>query len=114
MSKAHGFISRNLLVGMTLIVIGIAAGGLFTAEWNWTPASNAQNVAPPVNNRFASFPIMNESGQSPFVAVAERVAPTVVNIETDRKVSSGGSMEDLTTNTKHLITYYYIVSKGVK
>lgn len=78
-----------------MIVVGIAAGVLFTAQWNWTPATKAQTAAPPVNYTFASnAPYLTSNGQSPFVAVAERVAPTVVNIETDRKVTSTDPMED--------------------
>ena len=95
MFKANGFITRNVLAGVTLIVIGVAAGVFFAADWNWTPASKAQDPAPPVNYRLASaLPYLTESGQSPFVAVAERVAPTVVNIETDRKVTATDPMED--------------------
>lgn len=95
MFKPNGFVARNLLAGVSLIVIGIAAGVLFTADLNWTPASKAQNAAPPVNYSFAAaVPYITEGGQSPFVAVAERVAPTVVNIETDRKVDSNNQMED--------------------
>jgi serine protease Do len=95
MFKSHGFITRNLLAGVSLIVLGIAAGVLFTAEMDWTPATKAQTVAPPVNYSFASsVPYLSENGQSPFVAVAERVAPTVVNIETDRKVETSDAMDD--------------------
>jgi len=95
MFKPNGFITRNLLAGVTLIVIGLAAGVFFTADWDWTPVSKAHDVAPPVNYRLASsLPYLTENGQSPFVAVAERVAPTVVNIETDRKVSASDPMED--------------------
>jgi Do/DeqQ family serine protease len=95
MLKPHGLTNRNLLVGVTLIVIGMAAGVFFAANWNWTPATTAQNVAPPVNYELASsVPYVTESGQSPFVAVAERVAPTVVYVGTDRKVTASDPMEN--------------------
>ncbi|RPH94382.1 Do family serine endopeptidase [candidate division KSB1 bacterium] len=96
MFKAHGNISRNLLVATLLVLTGLAVGVLFTARWDLTASSEAQSVAPPVNYRFAStsFPMLTESGESPFVAVAERVAPTVVNITTDRKVDQSDPFED--------------------
>ncbi|HEY3294075.1 MAG TPA: Do family serine endopeptidase [bacterium] len=85
---------RNFVVVATLVVVGLAAGVLLTARMDWTPASVAQqNVAPPVNRYAANVaPYTTPSGESPFVAVAKRVGPTVVNITVDERVAqSGGS-----------------------
>lgn len=75
---------------------GITAGVLFTAQMEWTAASNAESAAPPVNYQYAasSIPLITPSGESPFVAVAERVAPTVVNVTTDRKVMQSDQFDE--------------------
>jgi Do/DeqQ family serine protease len=97
MAKSGVNLMRNLLVVTTLVVVGIAAGVLLTANWDMTKPSAAQSAAPPVNVKYAAASVnwVNESGQSPFVAVAKRVAPTVVNITSDRKVSESGPMDDM-------------------
>jgi Do/DeqQ family serine protease len=96
MAKSGVNLTRNLLVVATLVMVGIAAGVLFTANWDLTAPIKAQSAAP-VNIRYAanSIPLVNESGQSPFVAVAKRVAPTVVNITSDRKVTESDQMGDM-------------------
>jgi Do/DeqQ family serine protease len=96
MSKTHGSILRNWLMVAGLVNVGVAAGILLTARFDWTSSSTAQNIAPPVNYRYAanSTPILTESGQSPFVAVAQRVAPTVVNVESDRKVVQQDQLQE--------------------
>jgi Do/DeqQ family serine protease len=78
---------RNTLMVGLIAAAGIAAGFLFTARFDWTMHSAAQTAAPPVNYTAANHPYETINGESPFVAVAERVAPTVVNVTTDRKVS---------------------------
>jgi Do/DeqQ family serine protease len=98
MNRLNGMTSRNFVVIGTLVFIGIAVGALLTAKFDLTATSPAQEAAPPVNYRFASnsVPLVTEGGQSPFVAVANRVGPTVVNITTDRKVAEGGDgMDDM-------------------
>ncbi|MFZ5433630.1 MAG: Do family serine endopeptidase [Calditrichota bacterium] len=94
MLKSYGSIQKNLLAVASLVAVGLVAGVLLTARFDATQTSVAQMPAPPVNFRYTSAPMYNESGESPFVAVAERVAPTVVNITTDRKVTQNDQMED--------------------
>ena len=93
MTSLRGNILRNFVVVATLVVVGLAAGVLLTARMDWTPSTVAQqyNAAPPVNRYAANVqPYVTESGASPFVAVAKRVGPTVVNITVDERVAQGG------------------------
>jgi serine protease Do len=97
MEKSSGSILRNLLLVASLLVVGVAAGVLFTAKWEWTAPTNAAQTAaaPPVNVYAANTtPYLTPSGESPFVAVAKRVAPTVVNITSDHKVASDDQFQD--------------------
>ncbi len=95
MSKSREYLTKNLWLAAILIVVGLAAGVLLTARMDWTAPSNAQS-APPVNYNYtaSSTPLVMPNGESPFVAVAERVSPTVVNITTDRKVTQNDQMDD--------------------
>lgn len=79
---------RNSLLTAALMVIGMGAGILLTSNLHWTTSVTAQDIAPPVNVAYPAqaVPLITESGESPFVAVAERVAKTVVNVTSDRKV----------------------------
>jgi serine protease Do len=94
MNSQHGNILRNFVVVATLVVVGLAAGVLLTARMDWTSSTVAQQeyVAPPVN-RYATneMPYLTPSGESPFVAVAKRVGPTVVNITVDERVAANSS-----------------------
>jgi len=94
MNSQRGNVLRNFVVVATLVVVGLAAGVLLTARMDWTPSSVAQQqyVAPPVN-RYATneMPYLTPSGESPFVAVAKRVGPTVVNITVDVRVASNST-----------------------
>lgn len=64
-------------------------------------------IADSVANMFA---IDNEVRKTILTMGDSPLTTDILQVE----INGGGSMEDLTTNTKHLITYYYIVSKGVK
>jgi serine protease Do len=64
---------------------------------NKTEASPSPGISTPI-------PLVNEAGESPFVAVAEQVSPAVVNISAEHKVSAetpdmqwgfGGPFDDL-------------------
>ena len=97
MSKTREHLTRNLWVAGLLVVVGIVAGVLLTARMEWTTPSQAESAAaPPVNYNYAasSIPLVTPSGESPFVAVAERVAPTVVNITSDRKVAQSDQFDE--------------------
>jgi Do/DeqQ family serine protease len=95
--------NRNLFVAGGILFAGIIVGILLTAKLQWTPASEAQQgIAPPVNVGYNStnIPLTGPNGESPFVAVSDRVAPTVVNITSDRKISvGGGSMDEFFHNS---------------
>jgi serine protease Do len=82
-------------IGLGFGLVGLVAGILFTANMNRDTTAVAQNVAPPVNAQFAQYnQMINDQGESPFVAVAERVGPTVVNISSDKVVSGNNPMDD--------------------
>jgi serine protease Do len=69
---------RKIAVGTLLVVMGLAAGFILTARLGISPFAEAQTeeTQPPE--------IVDESGHSPFVKVAERVMPAVVNISAER------------------------------
>jgi Do/DeqQ family serine protease len=68
---------RNLSIVGLAIAVGLIGGILFTAKMNWTDRSVAENT------QFGGLGgIVNEQGESPFVAVAENVKPAVVSIST--------------------------------
>ena len=74
--------NRVILVGIICLIVGvILASGL-----NWTASSRAEKVeaerSVPAN---VPLPVM---GQSPFVAVAKKVAPAVVNIRSKKYVET--------------------------
>ena len=91
---------RNSIIAGVLVISGVLAGVLLTAQLDWTTPTVAQNVAGPVNADFEpGTGYITENGESPFVAVAERVGPTVVNITSDRVVSRNNSMDDFFKNS---------------
>jgi Do/DeqQ family serine protease len=96
MYSSNGSIRKNFVIVLSLITIGVIAGVLLTARMDWTAPSNAQNAAPPVNMNYpaASTSYLDSNGESPFVAVAERVSPTVVNITSDRKMGRAQTMDE--------------------
>lgn len=75
--------------------ISIFAGILIASGLNWTACSKADRHGSseishgviPISNP-GSAPLITESGESPFVAVASKVLPTVVNIRTKKLVQS--------------------------
>jgi serine protease Do len=82
------------------ISLGIVAtfftmlGLLFASGKEWTEASHAVGSlnALPLDAEPASIPLtVDERGSSPFVAVAERLLPSVVHIKTSTKVSPRSS-----------------------
>ncbi len=72
-----------LVVGLSLACVGL--GVLLSAKFHWTPPSNAEETWEKSTPPSSAMPGMGE-GTSPFVAVANRVQPTVVNITAERKV----------------------------
>jgi len=78
---------RNSIIAGALVVAGVVAGVLLTAQLDMTTPTAAQNAAGPVNAQYEpGTGYITQNGESPFVAVAERVGPTVVNITSDRVI----------------------------
>jgi serine protease Do len=71
-----------ILGSAALVVAGLVAGVVLTANWGWLPLSRAQEQPAPAHGFF-------RGGESPFVAVAEEVLPAVVSVDTKRTVRSG-------------------------
>jgi Do/DeqQ family serine protease len=94
---------RNFLIAASIAISGLIVGVLFTSQVHWTTPTEAAFVsgaAGPVNADFsATSGFLTESGESPFVAVAERVGPTVVNITSDRVITRSNSMDDFFENS---------------
>jgi Do/DeqQ family serine protease len=97
MPKPTGSIRKSFFIVFSLVALGVIAGVLLTARMEWTAPTTAQITAPPVNMNYTAqaTPFVTESGESPFVAVAERVANTVVNITSNRKMGQTTNMEDM-------------------
>ena len=75
------------LAALTLVAAaGAIAGIIFASKMNWTEVTAAEE---PVQQLQQSGYI-TESGQSPFVAVAEKLKPAVVSISTEREESLSG------------------------
>ncbi len=92
--------------------VGLLAGVLLTANCKWSPASQADPAPAPssaVERRLPPPPSPSPSGagplgtfESPFVAIAEQVLPSVVNVNTRKMFEhppipgrGEGSLEDL-------------------
>jgi serine protease Do len=103
MNPSKSNVLRSFLVAGSIALSGVIVGVLFTSQMNWTAPTEAQYVtgaAGPVNSGLASTAsYMTENGESPFVAVAERVGPTVVNITSDRVISRNSNMDEFFENS---------------
>jgi Do/DeqQ family serine protease len=71
---------RQISILALVAAIGIIVGILFAAKMNWTETSSAQTEF-----KGGQIPLVTESGESPFVGVAEKVRPAVVSISTERE-----------------------------
>jgi serine protease Do len=77
---------KNLAVTALLAVFFIVVGILISSKMHWTEESAAQPTltqepSAPVNSQYI------QNGESPFVAVAEKVKPQVVNITSEREIT---------------------------
>ncbi len=79
-------LSAAALIAVTFLLLGI----LFASRMEWTDTSLAEGD--PVIEHLRSSGIINEKGESPFVSVAQKAMPSVVNI-TVRKEATRGSRE---------------------
>lgn len=88
-------------IGASLVVVGVITGMIFTAQMGThSTATAVEDIAPRVNAEFAQYNnLINDHGESPFVAVAERVGPTVVYISSDKVVTRRNSMQDFFDNS---------------
>ena len=82
LKRTWHFDQRTVLVGITCLIIGvILASGL-----NWTACSRAEKPLPNSQSS-ASAPL---EYKSPFVAVAKKVGPAVVNIQSKKYIERPG------------------------
>lgn len=84
-------------IGAGLVLAGVLAGVMLTAKLHVDEQAVAQvsEAAPRVNAEFAQYnTLINDHGESPFVAVAERVGPTVVNISSDKVIKGNDPMDE--------------------
>lgn len=103
MNPSNQTMLRNSLIAASIAISGLIVGVLFTSQMHWTTPTEAQFVsgaAGPVNEEMTTTSaFMTESGESPFVAVADRVGPTVVNITSDRVITRSNSMDEFFENS---------------
>ena len=103
MNPSKSNLIRSFLVAGSIALSGVVVGVLFTSQMHWTTPSEAQFVsdaAGPVNSGLvSSASYLTEDGESPFVAVAERVGPTVVNITSDRVITRNNNMDEFFENS---------------
>jgi serine protease Do len=95
--------SNLTLIGA--VILALLAGIIIASGLNWTGLSRATDRGTPAtsvaNTISTPIPLVNEQGESPFVAVAAKVLPTVVNIRTKKtiRVNSppgfGGPFDDM-------------------
>jgi Do/DeqQ family serine protease len=71
--------AKVLLVAGGLLLIGIVVGFMLAGGWNLSPVIQAKEASSAAS-----------SLESPFTAIAERVLPAVVSIETKRSVEASG------------------------
>ena len=76
---------KNLLIVIGLSMACVGLGVLLSAKLHWTAPSIAEEALQSMTSQPTAIPVV-VGGTSPFVAVADRVKPTVVNIVTERKV----------------------------
>jgi Do/DeqQ family serine protease len=76
---------RNLAVTALMAVFFIVVGILIASKMHWTEESTAQ----PFYQQAESTPTSTylQNGESPFVSVAEKVKPQVVNITSEREIT---------------------------
>ncbi|MBU1650869.1 trypsin-like peptidase domain-containing protein, partial [bacterium] len=79
--------SALVVLAVTFTLLGI----LFASRMEWTPQSSAEPDSG-ISEALQSSGLINEQGESPFVAVAQKVKPSVVNIVA-KKQSKGKSRE---------------------
>ncbi|MFH1501446.1 MAG: Do family serine endopeptidase [Candidatus Eisenbacteria bacterium] len=70
--------------GAALLIVGLVVGVVITANCGLTPVSSAQEPS-----RMSAAPYAMMAGESPFVAVADKVIPAVVSVDTKRTVKRG-------------------------
>jgi len=76
-------LSALVVLAVTFSLLGI----LFASRMEWTSKSNAE-PEPDVNQALQASGLLTDQGQSPFVAVAHKAMPSVVNIVVKKEVKS--------------------------
>ncbi len=77
-------IGAFVLLAVTFTLLGI----LLASRWQWTATSRAEDDLG-VNQSLEASGIITEEGESPFVAVAQKAMPSVVNITAKKKAEGG-------------------------
>ena len=77
---------RRVSILIIVASISVIFGILFASKMNWTEVSVAESDFQTASNQ--SYYPLNEDGESPFIAVAERVKPAVVSISAERKANT--------------------------
>ncbi len=76
---------RKLSVIILVAAIGVMAGIIFASKMQWTDVTVAEDTL----NTNLGPGYLTASGESPFVAVAERLKPAVVSISSEREENLG-------------------------
>jgi serine protease Do len=79
-----------VLAGVALVLVGVAAGVLITANYNLAPVSSAREPVQDITATRGARMAMAAGGlESPFVGVAKEVLPAVVSVDTKRMIQAG-------------------------
>ena len=82
MEKTQKFL-RNAAVLVLVASVSVIVGILFASKMHWTDETIAEEEITP--SKVSGSIALNERGESPFVAVAEKLKPAVVSISTTRE-----------------------------
>ncbi|MCX6639476.1 MAG: Do family serine endopeptidase [bacterium] len=77
------------LLAVTFTILGI----LLASRLEWTADSKAQQSTPSATETLKSSGLLTDQGESPFVAVAQKVRPSVVNITAKKTETGGGNSQ---------------------
>lgn len=99
-----GIHMKSKLTLLGVVALSVLAGIIIASSLNWTGFSRATDKGVPAttiaNTVSNPIPLVNEQGESPFVSVAAKVLPTVVNIRTKKTIrvntpGFGGPFDDM-------------------
>ena len=79
--------AKNLAITALMAVFFIVVGILISSKMHWTSESAAEPSSFQESSTTSPYPSYIQNGESPFVAVAEKVKPQVVNITSEREIT---------------------------